>query len=96
MQTNRGPHDDQTPGTGKLLSGFDPSRLLGTAPPIPASYAMIAPAAIATLPHFGGQGCQALGITTEDTITGYSYPIPTDFNPRPSTYPGTPTYVGTP
>ena len=96
VQTNRGPHDDQTPGTGKLLSGFDPSRLLGTAPPIPASYAMIAPAAIATLPHFGGQGCQALGITTEETITGYSYPIPTDFNPRPSTYPGTPTYVGTP
>ena len=96
VQTNRGPHDDQTPGTGKLLSGFDPNRLLGYAPPIPASYAMIAPATISALPHFGGQGCSALGITTEDTITGYSYPIPTDFNPRPATYPGTPAYTATP
>ncbi len=86
-QTNLGPHDDQTPGTGSLLSGFDPNRLMGYAPAIPASYAMIAPATIAALPHFGGAGCSALGITTEDTVVGYSNPAPADFNPRPATYP---------
>ena len=75
-QTNLGPHDDQTPGTGNLLSGFDPDRLLGTAPPIAASYAMTAPATVAALPHFGGAGCSALGITPEDQVTGYSNPVP--------------------
>ena len=86
-QTNLGPHDDQTPGTGDLLSGFDPNRLLGSAPPIQASYAMIDPAVVNTLPHYQDKGCSALGITTVDRQIGYSYAVPADFNPRPSTFP---------
>jgi phospholipase C len=86
-QTNLGPHDDQTPGTGDLISGFDPNRLLGKTPPIDAAYAMVPAADIATLPHYDGKGCARLGITTEDAIQGYNNPPPADFNPRPTTYP---------
>jgi phospholipase C len=86
-QTNLGPHDDQTPGTGDLISGFDPNRLLGKTPPIDAAYAMVPAADIATLPHYDGKGCARLGITTEDAIQGYNNSPPADFNPRPTTYP---------
>ncbi len=86
-QTNLGPHDDRTPGTGDLLSGFDPARLLGQAPPIPAAYALVAPELVDSLPHYGGQGCHALGITPTDVQQGYAEPVPADFNPRPSTFP---------
>jgi phospholipase C len=86
-QTNLGPHDDHTPGTGDLVSGFDPSRLLGTAPPLPAAYAQIADADVNTLPHYAGQGCKAIGITPMDTATGYHSVVPADFNPRPMTWP---------
>ena len=86
-QTNLGPHDDLTPGTTDLLSGFDPDRLLGTAPPIPADYAVIADAVVNKLPHYDGQGCKALGITPVDAQQGYHEAVPADFNPRPMTYP---------
>ena len=86
-QTNLGPHDDQTPGTGNLLSGFDPERLVGSAPPIAPDYAEIADADVTTLPHYGGQGCSRLGITPVDVQQNYTNPPPADFNPRPSTYP---------
>ncbi len=86
-QLNLGPHDDATPGTGDLLSGFDPARLLGQAPPMPGSYAEIPDATVAALPHYGGQGCRALGITTVDRQQNYRAPVPADFNPRPSTFP---------
>ena len=86
-QTNLGPHDDQTPGTGDLLSGFDPGRLMGAAPPIPASYAMTDAASIDALPHYGGKGCSALQITPEDRLVGYDEPAPAGFNPRPATFP---------
>jgi phospholipase C len=86
-QTNLGPHDDQTPGTGDLITGFDPNRLLGKTPPIEAAYAMVPDADIAALPHYDGKGCARLGITTEDVVQGYNNPVPADFNPRPTTYP---------
>ncbi len=86
-QTNLGPHDDLTPGTGGLLSGFDPGRLLGRTPPIPAAYALIPPEVVNSLPHYGGEGCRALGITPADVQQGYAEPIPPDFNPRPSSFP---------
>ena len=40
-----------------------------------------------TLPHYGGQGCQATGITPEDQRQGIVNNIPAGFNPLPSTYP---------
>jgi phospholipase C len=86
-QTNLGPHDANTPGTGALLSGFDPARLAGTAPPLPPSYAEIDDPVVNTLPHMGGQGCHALGITPEDVRQGIVTMIPADFNPRPSSNP---------
>ncbi len=83
-QTNLGPHDALTPGTGSLLSAFDPARLEGRAAPLPASLAMIPEEVVNTLPHYNGQGCRALGITTEDRRLGTPNAIPADFNPRPS------------
>jgi phospholipase C len=82
-----GPHDADTPGTGALLSGFDPARLAGTAPPLPGSYAEIPDAVVTHLPHMDGQGCRALGITPTDQQQGIVTSIPADFNPRPATFP---------
>ncbi|MEJ1976715.1 MAG: alkaline phosphatase family protein [Acetobacteraceae bacterium] len=86
-QMNLGPHDANTPGTAALLSGFDPGRLSGAVPPLPAAYAEIPDTVATTLPHMGGQGCQALGITTVDRQQGITNTIPADFNPRPATFP---------
>ncbi len=82
-----GPHDANVPGTAALLSGFDPGRLTGAIPPLPASYAEIPDNVVNTLPHMGGQGCQALGITTTDRQQGIVNTIPADFNPRPASSP---------
>lgn len=86
-QTELGPHDgvaNPTPGTGSLLSAFDPARLMGTAMPLPASYAMIPANTIAAMPHYAGAGCAALGITPIDVQFGISTPPPADFFARPS------------
>ena len=64
---------------------------MGTVAPLPASFAMIPAAQITSLPHAGSQGCQALQITPTDYVDGKVIdPAPADFNPRPSTNPGTP------
>ncbi len=87
-QMNLGPHDgvaNPTPGTGFLLSAFDPARLAGSAPPLPASYASIDPGTVNTLPHYGGNGCSALGITPLDTqLNVPNTAPPDDFFARPS------------
>jgi len=86
-QANLGPHDGvatPTPGSGNLLSAFDPARLMGSAPPLPASYAMIDPATVAALPHLGGAGCSALGIRPVDAQLGITTTVPADFFARPS------------
>ena len=89
------PADDVVPGIGDLFPAFSDARLLGLAAKLPASYAAISPSIVYTLPHYGGQGCRAIGITPVDYPNGLGGapldPPPTDFNPRPSTNPGIPT-----
>ncbi|WP_341531279.1 alkaline phosphatase family protein [Nostoc sp. UHCC 0302] len=82
-----GPRDINSPISDSLLSGFDSKRLLGISPPLPASFATIPDSIVTTLPHYGGQGCKAIGITPEDDRQGIVNNIPPGFNPLPSTYP---------
>jgi phospholipase C len=86
-QKHLGPRDINSAITDSLLSGFDPRRLLGTSPPLPASLAMIPESIVKTLPHYGGNGCKEIGITPEDLRQGIVNSIPAGFNPLPSTYP---------
>ncbi|UDL94126.1 hypothetical protein LGH83_16570 [Lichenihabitans sp. PAMC28606] len=87
VQHHLGPRDLNTPETDDLLSAFEPKRLTGEMPPLPASYAMIPEKDVETLPHFGGQGCSAIGITPEDKRQGLSTAIPPGFNSLPITFP---------
>jgi len=87
VQHHLGPRDTNTPETDDLLSGFDPQRLAGTLPMLPASYAMIDPAVVNTLPHYQGKGCSALGMTPVDQAMGIKALPPTHFNTLPSTLP---------
>ncbi len=80
-----GPRDQPSPQTDSLLSGFDPRRLLGIAPPLPAALAQTEPAVLTELPPYGGQGCHALGITP--AAPPEDAQVPEGFNPLPSTYP---------
>lgn len=82
-----GPADAGVPGVGDLLSGFDPARVFGRAPPLPPDYAEIPDAVVNTLPHFGGHGCAAIGMEPEDVARGITNPIPADFDPRPKPKP---------
>ncbi len=82
-----GPRDINSPITESLLSGFDPKRLLGASPPLPASFAMIPENIVNTLPHYGGHGCKEVGIVPEDVRQGIVNHIPVGFNPLPGTYP---------
>ena len=80
-----GPADDHVPGVGNLFSAFDNNRLLGTVPPVPASFVTIPPSIYSALPQYNNRGCSALGITPTDH--GLTNPIPPDFNPRPAEEP---------
>jgi phospholipase C len=82
-----GPRDINSTITESLLSGFDPKRLQGKSPPLPASFAMIPDNVVTTLPHYGGRGCQEIGITPEDVRQGIVNHVPAGFNPVPSTWP---------
>jgi phospholipase C len=82
-----GPRDSNSSISESLLSGFDPKRLLGISPLLPGSLATIPDNVVTTLPHYGGQGCQAIGITPEDKRQGIVNNVPKGFNPLPSTYP---------
>jgi len=82
-----GPADAGVPGVGDLLSGFDPARVFGRAAPLPPAYAEIPDSVVNALPHYGGEGCRAIGVEPEDTARGIANPIPADFNPRPGTNP---------
>ncbi len=103
-QTNLGP-GDALATMGDLLEAFDNDRLTGAVAALPASYAMIDPAVIHTLPQYVGvdgsgnptYGCQFLGISPTDYPGGYvvggaNDQPPLDFNPRPTESPGSPYY----
>jgi phospholipase C len=84
-QKNLGPEDAITPGVGNLTDAFSPSRLLGKAAPLPASYAEVPQSLIVHLPQETEYGCKDLGITTTDRQLHIVNTIPSDFNPRPLT-----------
>jgi phospholipase C len=86
-QANLGPADALVSGVTDLSGAFDPARLSGRAPPLPASYAEVPAALIQRLPQATGYGCKALGITPVDEALGIENTIPPDFNPRPKTNP---------
>ena len=86
-QAYLGPRDTNSSITDSLLSAFDPRRLQGTAPTLPATYAMIPDATVNALPHYGTQGCQAIGVVPEDQRQGLSTPPPANYNSLPSTLP---------
>ena len=82
-----GPFDGDTTGIGTLLSAFDPQRLEGTKPPLPASYVYVPTSDILQLPAQSGIGCSTLGIVPTDVQLGLRDTPPSDFNPRPGTDP---------
>ncbi len=87
VQHHLGPRDINTPEMDDLLSGFDPRRLDGSVPPLPASYAMTDEAVVNTLPHYAGKGCTAIGMTPVDRALGIHSEVPAHFNTMPSTLP---------
>ena len=87
VQRHLGPRDLHTPAADDLLSGFDPARLAGTAPPLPARYARIDAATVNELPPYGGKGCKAIGVTPTDVTLGIRDAPPPGFNPLPETLP---------
>ena len=88
VQHHLGPRDLNTPETDDLLSGFDPGRLAGQVPPLPANYAMIPDAVIDALPHYGGKGCSAIGVVPVDRRPEVTPPaMPEHFNTLPATLP---------
>ncbi len=89
-QSNMGPDDAFTRGITDLTEAFDPARLAGRAPPLPASYAQTPEALVAKLPQVSGYGCKEIGIVPVDIARGIPNEIPADFNPRPKTVPTPP------
>jgi phospholipase C len=81
-----GPEDDDASITN-LLDAFDPNRLAGITPPIPATVAIVPERLVHALPQTSGYGCRAIGIVPVDVRMHLANPIPADFNPRPKTNP---------
>jgi phospholipase C len=71
---------DANPRLTNLLSGFDPARLAGSKPPIPASEAEIPDAVVDHFPP--AMSCRSIGVTPVRVPGGASRP-PTGFNPLP-------------
>jgi phospholipase C len=87
-QHHLGPRDLNTPETDDLLSAFDPARLSGQRPILPAEYATIPDETIAALPHYGGNGCSAIGVAPVDRRPGGpATRVPEQFNTLPATLP---------
>lgn len=82
-----GPRDLNGPQTDDLLSAFEPRRLSGELPPLPGAYAIVPDDVIASLPHYGGKGCAAIGMRPEDQRQGIKTTVPDGFNTLPATLP---------
>jgi phospholipase C len=80
-----GPRDVPSEITDSLLSGFSPRRLRGEAAPLPAKLAMVDPGEITRLPHYGGNGCNVIGMVPEDRRQGIRAVVP---GPMTFTTPG--------
>ncbi len=87
VQHHLGPRDINTPETDDLLSGFEPRRLTGELPPLPASLALIPDVIVNHLPHYDGKGCSAIGVVPEDRRQKISTTVPDGFNTLPITFP---------
>lgn len=86
-QKHLGPRDINSSVSDSLISAFDPARLSGAAPILPGSYAIIPDRVVQSLPHYGGHGCKAIGMTPEDARQGIRPVVPAGFNSLPSTLP---------
>ena len=86
-QDDWGPNDATTAGVSDLLSAFEPARLNGSVPPLPASYAIIPDDVVKVLPQQSGYGLKDIGVTPVDIARNLPNPVPPDFNPRPKTNP---------
>ena len=84
---NEGPLDDKVSGITDLVSAFDPARLAGKAAPLPGSYAAIPDDLVGGISKQSQLGLSWVGIEPTDYQQGIANPIPSDFNPRPSTEP---------
>jgi phospholipase C len=84
---NQGPFDDLTSGVTDLVESFDPARLAGKSPVLPASYAKVPETLIFNLPQTIGYGWRQVGVEPTDYKLGIKNEIPADFNPRPNSAP---------
>jgi len=87
VQHHLGPRDINTPETDDLLSAFEPKRLTGELPPLPASLALIPEGVVNHLPHYDGKGCSAIGVVPEDRRQSITTRVPENFNTLPITFP---------
>jgi phospholipase C len=85
VQHYLGPRDINSPATDDLLSAFEPGRLTGVLPILPGAYAMIPDEVVETLPHYGSEGCRAIGIVPEDRRQHITTHVPPGFNTLPAT-----------
>jgi phospholipase C len=87
VQNFLGPRDLNGPDTDDLLTAFDPGRVAGTRPPLPADYALIDGAIVEHLPHYDGRGCAVIGVRPTDRAQTIDNPMPAKFNSLPATLP---------
>ncbi|MBV8213466.1 MAG: phosphoesterase [Verrucomicrobia bacterium] len=89
-QDNLGPQDDpESKLDGDLTSAFSINRLKGH-DVLPASYVEIPDSVITALPHWGTDPLKTVLHITPTDAKRKNNPIPTDFNPRPSSQPNYP------
>ena len=88
QQKYLGPRDTNSPITDSLLSGFSPKRLTRRGRAAAGRLMRSIPErdASTSLPHYGGKGCAAIGVTP-DRPNAHATRRRSDFNTLPSTLP---------